>query len=44
MGVTERPLAATINFVPPVEEQDRMLVAVADRCFAASYFRCHDLA
>ena len=44
MEIPERPLAATINFAPPVEQADRMLVALADRCFAASYFRCQDLA
>lgn len=44
LGLTERPLVATINFAPPVERADQVLVALADRCFAASYFRCQDLA
>jgi hypothetical protein len=44
VGLTERPLVATINFAPPTEAADKLLIALADRCFAASYFRCHDLA
>ena len=44
MGLAERPLVATINFAPPAEQADQLLIALADRCFAASYFRCHDLA
>lgn len=44
LGLTERPLVATINFAPPVEKADKIHVALADRCFAASYFRCQDLA
>ena len=44
MGLTERPLIATINFTPPMDPADRMVTALADRCFAASYFRCQDLA
>lgn len=40
----ERPLAATINFQSPTEPSDRRLAALADRCFAASYFRFLGLA
>ena len=39
MELPERPLAATINFQSPPEQDDRRLAALADRCFAASYFR-----
>ena len=39
MELSERPLAATINFKSPSEPADQRLAALADRCFAASYFR-----
>lgn len=44
MNLPERPLVATINFLSPPDEMDRMIVALADRCFAAAYFRYHQLA
>jgi hypothetical protein len=44
MGLTERPLVATINFQSPAQQVDQQLAALADRCFAASYFRFHGLA
>ncbi len=44
MELSERPLVATINFAAPAEAADQMVVALADRCFAAAYFRTHDLA
>jgi hypothetical protein len=44
MDLKQRPLVATINFFSPPTELDRMVVALADRCFAAAYFRTHDLA
>jgi hypothetical protein len=44
LDLTERPLVATINFAPPSDQSDQFLVALADRCFAASYFRSQDLA
>jgi hypothetical protein len=40
----ERPLAATFNFKSPDAEIDRLVAALADRCFAASYFRFQGLA
>jgi hypothetical protein len=44
MDLTERPLVATINFFSPADEADRLAVALCDRCFAAAYFRTHNLA
>jgi hypothetical protein len=44
MELPERPLAATINFRSPPQPADRRLAALADRCFAASYFRFLGLA
>ena len=42
--LTERPLAATFNFQSPEGPVDRVVAALADRCFAASYFRYNGLA
>jgi hypothetical protein len=39
MGIPERPLLATVGLFPPAEPRDRWLFALADRCFAAAYFR-----
>jgi hypothetical protein len=44
MELSERPVVATINFASPPDELDRLIVALADRCFAAAYFRTKDLA
>ena len=44
MNLPERPLSATINFQSPPDENDRLIVALADRCFAAAYFRSLQLA
>lgn len=44
LNLPERPLSATINFRSPPDEQDRLIVALADRCFAAAYFRTLQLA
>ena len=35
----ERPLVASMNFSAPTSARGRGLFALADRCFAASYFR-----
>ena len=43
MSLTDRPLIATINIHSPREQVDRLATALADRCFAASYFRYHGL-
>jgi len=44
MELEDRPLVATINFRSPSNETDQILTALADRCFAAAYFRYKSLA
>lgn len=44
MELPERPLVASIHFEAPTEAEDRRAFALADRCFAAAYFRCLGLA
>lgn len=44
MELKERPLVATINFRSPESQTDQLLTALADRCFAAAYFRFKGLA
>lgn len=44
MEIPERPLAASFNFQPPKRTVDRHVAALADRCFAAAYFRFQHLA
>jgi hypothetical protein len=44
LELPQRPLVATVNFHSPEDERERLVVALADRCFAASYFRYHSLA
>ena len=44
INIPTRPLVATINFRSPPDQRDQVIVALADRCFAASYFRYHGLA
>jgi hypothetical protein len=39
MELKQRPLVATINFQSPANPPDQAVAALADRCFAASYFR-----
>jgi hypothetical protein len=39
-----RPLVAVVAFAAPPEQTDQVLVALADRCFAAAYFRYLNLA
>ena len=39
VAIPERPTVATINFADPANRADQMTAALADRCFAASYFR-----
>ena len=36
---SRRPLVATINFQSPPDGPRQAVAALADRCFAASYFR-----
>jgi len=40
----ERPLLATINFITPQDPGEKILVALADRCFGAAFFRYLSLA
>jgi hypothetical protein len=42
--VADRPLVAVVAFAPPTEQVDQVLVALAERCFAAAYFRYLNLA
>jgi hypothetical protein len=42
--IVERPLIATFNFRSPEGQADQLIAALADRCFAASYFRYLGLA
>jgi len=44
LELKQRPLVATINFRSPSGSNDQFLVALADRCFAAAYFRYQHLA
>ena len=40
----QRPLVAVVAFAAPPDQIDQVLVALADRCFAAAYFRYLNLA
>ncbi|MEA2733914.1 MAG: hypothetical protein QOE14_365 [Humisphaera sp.] len=42
--VADRPLVAVVAFAAPPDPVDQVLVALADRCFAAAYFRYLNLA
>ncbi|HEY7090906.1 MAG TPA: hypothetical protein VH518_22610 [Tepidisphaeraceae bacterium] len=44
LHIAHRPLVATIAFQSPADPEDRLTTALADRCFAASYFRFQHLA
>jgi hypothetical protein len=44
MNIKERPLVATVNFSSPSTQTDQLSFALADRCFAAAYFRTQNLA
>jgi hypothetical protein len=39
LGIAERPMVATVGLFAPQEARDQWLFAIADRCFAAAYFR-----
>jgi hypothetical protein len=43
MGLAQRPLAATFNFQQPTHPSAQRVAALADRCFAAAYFRFQGL-
>ena len=40
----QRPLVAVVPFTAPHEPEEQLVVALADRCFAAAYFRTLNLA
>lgn len=44
LGIAERPLVATVNFTSGRDDVLRLVLALADRCFAAAFFRYHHLA
>jgi hypothetical protein len=44
LDLKDRPLLATVNFLSPPDPADKLLVALADRCFAAAFFRYLSLA
>src|SRR2546423_2216211 len=44
MELVERPIVASIQFQSPTDQTDQLVAALADRCFAASYFRKLSLA
>jgi hypothetical protein len=44
MELPYRPLAATVNFLEPQDPVERLVVALADRCLAAAFFRRQGLA
>jgi hypothetical protein len=44
MELKRRPVVATIPFFAPPDPTDQLLVALADRCFAAAFFRYLSLA
>jgi hypothetical protein len=44
IDLKDRPLLATVNFLSPPDPVDQLLVALADRCFAAAFFRYLSLA
>jgi hypothetical protein len=39
MRISERPLLVTVGFQEPTARGDQLIAALADRCFAAAYFR-----
>jgi hypothetical protein len=44
LDIAQRPLVAVVPFMEPPNQVDQLLMALADRCFAAAYFRYHHLA
>jgi hypothetical protein len=44
LEIKERPLVAIVNFLDPKDKSDQVVLALADRCFAAAYFRYQNLA
>jgi len=44
LDLRQRPMVATVAFASPPDPPRQLLVALADRCFAAAYFRYLQLA
>ena len=44
LEIAQRPLVVVVPFLEPSNQVDQFLVALADRCFAAAFFRYHHLA
>jgi hypothetical protein len=44
LDIPERPIVASVHFAAPEGANERSMFALADRCFAAAYFRYHGLA
>jgi hypothetical protein len=44
LNLAVRPMVATMNLRSPNDAADQITIALADRCFAASYFRYQHLA
>jgi hypothetical protein len=44
MELPQRPLVVSVPFIEPTDPAEQMIVALADRCFAAAYFRYLNLA
>ena len=44
MHLTQRPLVAIVGLEEPGTDEERLLTALCDRCFAAAYFRHQQLA
>jgi hypothetical protein len=44
MDLRQRPLVVSVPFLEPEDREEQIIVALADRCFAAGYFRYLNLA
>jgi hypothetical protein len=44
LELPQRPLVVSVPFLEPTDRAEQMTVALADRCFAAAYFRYLNLA
>jgi hypothetical protein len=44
MEIAQRPLVASVAFAAPTDQTQQLVTALADRCFAAAYFRYLNLA
>jgi len=39
LSISQRPLLVTVEFHEPADKANQLVAALADRCFAAAYFR-----